>query len=357
MNVAKFDAVNLESNADHKITDSAKRCMARGLRGLARSSACVVGLAIVGLGAAQASTLTLIDPYAGPATTTSVLDINDAGWMTGNITRADGSSVGFLRDPGGVYSTFSVGLSTYGRAIDNSNKIAGYATDASGSLSTSQEFVRAPGGAVTILQNPSTHADLHGIAQGMNASGAVVGDYYTGVGSTRNGFILSGATFTDLSVPGSTRTAARAITDGGTVAGWTIVGGLMQGFIYTSGSYQLVSAPFAGAIDSYFEDLNNAGMAVGEYVDAAGNSHAFEYNINTHSFLEIPVPGANNVQAFGINEAGQVVLTTDITGGGNNFLWSPDATVPEPSTWALALVGLFAVGVARRLRHATSQLG
>src|SRR5436309_1299273 len=60
-------------------------------------------------GGAQAASLTPVPSYVDPnGGTTTVLDINNAGWMTGAITEPDGSSLGFVRDAAGVYSTFSV---------------------------------------------------------------------------------------------------------------------------------------------------------------------------------------------------------------------------------------------------------
>ncbi|HEX2818342.1 MAG TPA: hypothetical protein VHN39_18260, partial [Phenylobacterium sp.] len=199
--------------------------------------AAVALVSLAGVGAAQAGTLTPIPSYVDPAGgTTSVLGINNAGWMTGNIFEPDGTSLGFVRDAAGVYTTFSVnGLpSTFGRAIDNSNNVIGYATDASNGFPTDTEFKRSTGGVVTVLQNPTTLANLHGIAQGVNASGAIVGDYESGAGATPPllGYILDGASFTSLTAPGSTRTSARGIEDDGTVAGWAVIGGIENGFIY-----------------------------------------------------------------------------------------------------------------------------
>ena len=315
-------------------------------RALIMATAAAIGIVLAG--AAQAGSLTPIASYSAPGDTTAVLGINDSGVMTGSITQSDGSSLGFVRDAGGTYSTFQVDFGTIGRAIDNANNVSGYATDSSGNLSTDREFIRAPGGSVTILQNPATLADLHGIAQGMNNTGAVVGDYFSG-GQFR-GYELAGGTLTDLMNPGSTRTSARGITDGGTVVGWTILGGVQEGFIYSSGVFQDILFP--GATGSVFEDINNNGLAVGEFFDGLGDSHAYEYNTITHTFLELLVPGATNVSAFGINDAGLVVLTTDIASGVNNFLYNPLGGVPEPQTWVLMLLGFGGAGLALRRRRA-----
>jgi hypothetical protein len=53
--------------------------------------------------------------------------------------------------------------------------------------------------------------------------------------------------------------------------------------------------------------INNAGEAVGFYLDAVGNSHGYLYNIGTHRFVPIRLPGAANVTGTGINKQNAVV--------------------------------------------------
>lgn len=307
-------------------------------------------------GAVQAASLTPIASYVDPAGgTTSVLSINSAGWMTGNISEPDGTSLGFVRNAAGVYSTFSVNTDTFGRSIDNNNNVIGYATDATQSMQTDNEFIRSAGGSVTILQNPNTLTPLRGIAQGDNASGAIVGDYYSGAGATAPviGYILNGATFTSVQVPGSSRTSARAIEDDGTVAGWAVVGGVDEGFILDGGVFSYYQDPNAAAGNqgTLFEDINNNGLVSGMWVDASGDDHAFEFNSVLDVFTEINVPGADNVEAFGINDLGDVVLSApDLTNGPNNFIYNA-AGVPEPASWAMMLIGFVGLGSMLRRRH------
>lgn len=303
----------------------------------------VVALALAAPAAQAAGTLTPIPSYADPNGVTAVLGINNAGWMTGSINYTDGSGLAFRRDAAGVYTTFSIDVFTQGRAIDELNNVSGYASDANGNIVTDVEFIQAPGGAVTLLQNPNDSSFLRGIAQGMNAAGAVVGDFIKSIGPTiRHGFVLQGSSFTELSLPGqpNARVAARAITDSGTVAGWAVNGGVTQGFVYTSGIYQFFSHPMA-VTGTLFEDLNNNGVAAGEWGDAAGNFHAFLYNTTSGVITDIDVPGATNSQVFGINDQGEAVITTDLARGPNNFLYRP---VPEPGTWAMLIVGVFGAG-------------
>ncbi len=137
------------------------------LRSAVLATILVTGGAVIGQGA-SAATYTLIPAYTGVGTETGVLGINNAGYMTGNITNSDGSGSGFLRSPGGFYTLFSDGdYATLGRAINAGNVITGYSyIDATDDIRTANEFRRDPDGMITLLHNPVTGDALHGIAQG-----------------------------------------------------------------------------------------------------------------------------------------------------------------------------------------------
>jgi len=307
--------------------------------------------AVFATGAAQAATLTPIasDPLA---TSTSVLGINNAGWMTGSVV-VGGQTLGFIRDAGGTYTTFSVNTNTFGRGIDNHNNVVGYATDVTNTFNNDNEYVRAADGTVTLLQNPNTSQPLHGIGQNANDAGVIVGDYLSGgTSGPEIGYTLDGSTLTSISAPGSSRTSARAIENDGTVAGWAIVGGINEGFIDVGGVFTVYQDPNAAAGNqgTLFEDINNNGLVSGMWKDVDGNDHAFQFNSLTDVFTEISVAGATNVDAFGINDHGDIVLTTDISRGPNNFIYNANG-VPEPAAWALMLGGFFGVGSALRRRR------
>ena len=241
-----------------------------------------------------------VDPLGGR---TGLLGINNAGWLTGSVNRGDGTALGLVRDAGGAYTTFSVDPFTQGRAISETNTVVGYSQDDSkAGVNQFREFTRGPGGALTILKNPGTGDDLHGIAQGINGSGAIVGDYFTGTPARRHGFILDGASFTDFTVPGAIGTRLRGINDAGDIVGFTNEsGGTTTGLFLIGGTYFAFSAP-GGVNGTNLQDLNNFGVAVGQYTDASFNTHAFTYDTHTSLFTELSIAGATNVQAFGIND-------------------------------------------------------
>ncbi len=317
------------------------------------AAAAALGVGLSG-GGAIAGSYTLITPYAGVGATTSVLGVNDAGYLTGTIFSASGSADGFIRDPAGVYTLFNDGFNTIGRNISNTNTITGYATDATFNLRTDTEFQRSAGGAFATISNPVTAQPLHGIAQGQNASGVIVGDnFYTSGGlNYRHGYAIDGSTFTDISAGPSNvqKTTTRGINDSGVIVGWNLDAstGVTQGYVDVGGTLTFFSDPNPlDASTTYFEDINNNGLVSGDFADAGGLLHPFEFNTLTNTFTDLNPPGAN-FAAFGLNNAGEIVLTD---GNGLNYLYNPAGT-PEPATWAVMLLGLGFTGAALRWRKA-----
>ena len=139
-----------------------------------RLSGTIFALTLVAASAARASAYVPIADY-GPDWTVQAFGINDAGWVTGAISRRDQTStVGFVRSPTGTVETFSYDPRfTSGRGIASDNRVIGFAGIG---FSRDQEFIRAVDGSITILRDPADGMPLHGIAQGINGHGVIVGD-------------------------------------------------------------------------------------------------------------------------------------------------------------------------------------
>ncbi|MBV8971527.1 MAG: PEP-CTERM sorting domain-containing protein [Sphingomonadaceae bacterium] len=212
---------------------------------------------------------------------------------------------------------------------------------ASGNAIDWRGFQRTADGTVSLLNHPvdggpQSGVPLAGISQGINDAGTIVGNYrarsgLTGTGPYRNhGYILtSSGGFTELTDPAAPFASvnARGIANDGTVVGFSSIAGT-EGWIYSGGTFQYFTHP--GDIDTpsgqhttVFEAINNTGLILGQYSqyidDTTSYSKAFSFDPVAHSFTDIDVPGALNVQTFGINDAGQYVVSSDA----GQFIYSP----------------------------------
>ena len=72
--------------------------------------------------------------------------------------------------------------------------------------------------------------------------------------------------------------------------------------------YHLTVIEIPGAVDVYAYDINDAGQVVGYYVDENFLNHAFIYDADGAHTLAVPTSGEGDVfsQASAINEAGDI---------------------------------------------------
>jgi hypothetical protein len=278
------------------------------------------------------------------------------------------------------------------------------------------------------------------IANGINNSGAVVGTYI-GASGGNSGFVESGNSFTNFDVTGASDTFAQGITAHDSVLGYYIDGsGATHGFTGTTSPFSIFNVTFAGAnsgtttqtgvsqaanerVGYYFDNsstpsshgflndtpidypgavativtgVNNAGTAVGYYVDAHGATHGFVYSlglgyttpagqpsgangtfftgINDHdqitgyysdamgthgfvmtgsTFVTIDAPGAADfTDVTGIDDSGEIVgYEVDAATGLDRGFTAVAAAVPEPAS--LSVVGLAALSLLMTRRRRT----
>jgi len=148
-------------------------------------------------------------------------------------------------------------------------------------------------------------------------------------------------TFTQLDVPGATRTVATGINDAGQIVGLFIISSTVEhGFLCTGGGFTQLDVP--GATFTSASGINDAGQIVGSF----GIGTSFHGFLDTGgSFTQIAVPGGTGTAAFGINDARQIDNNT------HGFLASP---VPEPATLTVLSVGLILTGLGMMRRRATA---
>jgi probable HAF family extracellular repeat protein len=99
-------------------------------------------------------------------------------------------------------------------------------------------------------------------------------------------------------------------------------------------SYHIEALEIPGALDVYARDINDAGQIVGYYIDANGINRAFLYDANGPHTLAVPTSDTTEVDssAAAINDLGQIAGSIQFFGESSpGALW--DAA--DPSTFTL----------------------
>ncbi|MBU1375377.1 MAG: PEPxxWA-CTERM sorting domain-containing protein [Alphaproteobacteria bacterium] len=355
------------------------------VRGILALGAMVCALSAVAGHAAAAPVYSYTDlwDFGG----SNAFGINSAGQVVGdarpdeNYRRAVLFGGGSVTDlgvlPGGTHS--------WGTAISASGAVVGYSTSETGdrafiydagvmtslgTLGGGQSFGYgindagqavghssiAPGGAFhAFLYSGGSMADLGTLggafseAYDINGAGQVVGRSARADG-TVHAFVYDGGVMSDLGTLGGAYSYAYGINALGQVVGASeTADGSQHAFLYSDGV--MTDLGTLGGAYSFAADINNLGQIVGVSSTAGGDLRAFLYGEGT--MYNIGGLGGTSM-AFGINDAGYVVGTSALGDGGDShaFLAIPqDGAVPEPSTWALMLIGFGGAGAALRNRR------
>ena len=192
---------------------------------------------------------------------------------------------------------------------------------------------------------------------GINGSGTTAAGYWTHdatgatgqiAGTVSGGPSFTSPTFTNINnllvakFGPNFNSQATGVNDSGWVVGfYQPTSTTFNGFVDESGVISSVSAPFAGTVSTQALGVNDLGEIVGDYTLADGTMLGFLDKGG--AFTTLDPFGSPAVTANGINDKGVVVgfytnATTDTVDG---FVGT---TVPEPSTWAMMLLGFAGLG-------------
>ncbi len=214
------------------------------------------------------------------------------------------------------------GLNSFGTTV-------GFEVDAAGN---NLGFVDQ-GGNFTLIQDPNlppgSVAGGTAFEQllGVNDAGVAVG-FYNDANTNAHGFEYNIATqsFTEIDVAGATATTVTGINNEGVLSGIDVVGGVTEGFIDNNGTITQLTGP-AGATSTQALGLNDQGQVVGDFMDAAGNTHGFVYDSTTGTYAIVDDPnqgvvgGVTSTTINGINDQGQLVgFYTDANGNVDGML-------------------------------------
>jgi hypothetical protein len=157
---------------------------------------------------------------------------------------------------------------------------------------------------------------------GINDHGKIVGYFGSGAaGHPNKGYNLYSpfhqGNYQNVNFPGSKQTQVTGLNNGHVVVGFYSTQNRADladnnfGFVDISGHFRKVNFPTSHPASPPVDQLlgvNDSGLAVGFYVDSAGNSHGYLYNISTHHYASVNpgTVGATSITAAGINDADSV---------------------------------------------------
>jgi len=267
---------------------------------------------------AQSVTFTTIDNPGDP-TFNQLLGINDGGDIVGYFGdgQAGHPNTGYEIDP--PYTSFKPfmqpgSVQTQPTGINNSHAITGFWSDTdNGSGDNFFALVRAAfNGHPYFLSaiNPQTNA-APSISQvlAINDDGVAVGFYDDANGASHAySYDVATATYAVIGISGASSSAAAGINDSGVVCGYftNASTGHVVGFVKTASA--LIRVSEALSTTTKLLGINNAGIAVGFYLDANQVPHGLHYNVATGQRYVVNDPsGPLGTVLNGINNKGQIV--------------------------------------------------
>jgi hypothetical protein len=132
--------------------------------------------------------------------------------------------------------------------------------------------------------------------------------------------------FTTIDVPLADNTEVAGINGAGQIVGSYLVGSTTQGFLLSGGAFTKIDDPLGS--NTFAQGINGAGQIVGDYPTANG-IHGFVYNPNGGIYTTFDDPAANNATTpRGINDSGMIVGDYGDDTGTHGFLYNPNSATP-----------------------------
>jgi hypothetical protein len=197
---------------------------------------------------------------------------------------------------------------------------------------------------------------------GINSSGRIAGYFGSGLhGHPNKGYVVSRPygprSFSSVNVPGSSQTQVSGINDKGVAVGFfsrTNKGNPALnsdiGFYLKGGKFHKVTFPTGNVSNPPINQLlgiNNSGVAVGFFVDARGQAHAYRYSTINHKFAMLNINNSSNATATSISGSGSIAGFFTNSGGREvGFLLHPSGQVVTLSRPGADVTQAFGINVS-----------
>jgi probable HAF family extracellular repeat protein len=158
----------------------------------------------------------------------------------------------------------------------------------------------------------ATHAlQLTDLGAGMNPQAINNTGQVVGQAANSQAFLWAGGTTTPLGTIGGTQSFGNDINDNGTAVGWSLdAGGAKKAFQWTSGT-GMVNIEGSATLQSAAEAINNLGDIVGWKTTGTSTRSALWDTANPGGVLLFGSSGSQH-KALGVNDDGEIVgVTTD----------------------------------------------
>jgi len=322
-------------------SDRSNNLSFRLLRGAATRCLLVAVPLAIAPAAHAAYNLTFVTDPAG-AGFTNLLGINNSGTIAGFDNQVTNAGFTLTLPANFTVVNFPTATSTQVTGINAAGDLSGLYVDAAGNT---HGFTRI-GGSFTTVDNPAS--TVFNQALGINNSDETVGYYApTQAGMTNQiAYSQKGGVFTDINHLLPTNVNSQAVGINSDSTPWIVgfyqpTGTTSVGFLDAGGTITPID-PFGSSFAQAL-GINDQGDIVGVYVDSSMAQHGFIGIPDgaSYNYTSFDPPGSASTTINGINDKGDIVgfyTTGDVVDG---FVGTP---VPEPSTWAMMLLGFAGFG-------------
>jgi hypothetical protein len=240
-------------------------------------------------------------------------------------TKAGGYSCTVLHDQ--TATAISVPNSNYTQceAINNAGTVVGYYQVATGAMAGDVVGFIYSNGTYTTVAGPSGVSTYAAVSV-INNKGVAAG-FYTDRGGHQVAFTLRGSTYHVFKIAGASGLIATGLNTIGqlTVEAYDTNGNPVSYLFTKSGALPLA---YPGATATYVQQINDSGIAVGNYIDGSNISHGFAYDSSKASYTTIDDPAASQTFLIGINDYDTIVGSAILPGNPNNQALIGTGTIP-----------------------------